>query len=108
MLGNVVAHIEQPVEYTAELIAASRASGVPLIEAEPDARAAWSDRVNANAPATLFPTANSWYPGANVPGKPRVFMPFVGLGPYRQLCDEVRDGGYTGFDRWPAKESVPA
>jgi hypothetical protein len=46
----------------------------------------------------LFPLANSWYMGANIPGKPRVFMPYIGgVGPYRQKCDEVAANGYEGF-----------
>jgi cyclohexanone monooxygenase len=50
------------------------------------------------ASQTLFPLANSWYMGANVPGKPRVFMPYVGgVGAYRQKCDDVAARNYQGF-----------
>ena len=54
--------------------------------------------VNAIAESTLFPTCNSWYLGANIPGKPRVFMPYLGLPPYREKCAEVAEAGYAGFD----------
>jgi cyclohexanone monooxygenase len=48
--------------------------------------------------STLFPKADSWYIGANIPGKPRVFTTYVGgVGPYGSKCDEVAAGGYAGF-----------
>ncbi len=48
--------------------------------------------------ATLYPLANSWYVGANIPGKPRIFMPYVGgVGAYRKKCDDVAARGYEGF-----------
>ena len=55
-------------------------------------------RVNAIAEETLYPTCNSWYLGANIPGKPRVFMPHIGFPPYVAKCDEVAASGYEGFD----------
>ena len=67
------------------------------IEATPDAQNAWVAHVNEVAGATIFPLANSWYLGANVPGKPRVFMPYIGGFPvYRDKCNEVAAGGYDG------------
>jgi cyclohexanone monooxygenase len=103
VLGNVVGHIEQHVEYIADLLSDSRSRGAALIEAEHDAQLAWSQRVSQSASATLYPAANSWYLGANVPGKPRVFMPFVGgIGLYRRLCEQLRADEYAGFDRRPA------
>ena len=75
-----------------------RAHGHERIEASAEAEAAWVEHVNQVADATLFPKANSWYMGANVPGKPRVFLPYIGgVGPYRQKCDEVARAGYEGF-----------
>ena len=69
------------------------------IEPEPEAEAAWVAHVNEVADATLYPRANSWYVGANIPGKPRVFMPYVGgCAGYRKRCDEVAANGYHGFD----------
>jgi len=54
--------------------------------------------VNALADTTLFPLASSWYMGANIPGKPRVFMPYVGgVGGYREKCDSIAAAGYEGF-----------
>ena len=48
--------------------------------------------------ATLYPKAKSWYTGANIPGKPRIFMPYVGgVGAYRTRCDEIAANGYEGF-----------
>ena len=57
----------------------------------------WVEYVNSVADRTLFPTCNSWYLGANVPGKPRVFMPLPGLPPYVEKCDDVAANGYEGF-----------
>jgi cyclohexanone monooxygenase len=99
VLSNVVVSIEQHVEWLAALLAHAQASGVTEIEASSDAQAAWVDRVNAVANATLYPTANSWYLGANIPGKPRVFMPYAGgLRSYRRICDEIAADDYRGFD----------
>jgi cyclohexanone monooxygenase len=68
------------------------------IDASEDAENAWVAHVNQISGYTFFPTANSWYVGANVPGKPRVFMPYIGgVGVYRQECDEVASNGYEGF-----------
>ena len=58
--------------------------------------------------ATLYPLASSWYMGANVPGKPRMFMPYVGgVGKYRQICDDVASKGYEGFDLVPRSARLP-
>jgi cyclohexanone monooxygenase len=63
-----------------------------------DAQDLWMEHVNEVASKTLYPLANSWYVGANIPGKPRIFMPYVGgVGVYRQKCDEVAAAGYQGF-----------
>ena len=68
------------------------------IEAELDAENRWVEHVNQVASATLFGEGGSWYLGANVPGKPRVFMPYAaGVGAYRQICDGVTANGYEGF-----------
>ena len=56
------------------------------------------DHVNEVAYQTLYPQANSWYMGANIPGKPRIFLPYIGgVGVYRATCDEVAAEGYRGF-----------
>ena len=68
------------------------------VEATVDAENAWVEHVNELAGSTLFPLANSWYVGANIPGKPRVFMPYIGgVGVYRQKCADVATNGYEGF-----------
>ena len=68
------------------------------IEADQDAETNWVAHVNEVASGTLYPQANSWYMGANVPGKPRVFMPYVGgVGEYRRICNEIAEKGYEGF-----------
>jgi cyclohexanone monooxygenase len=71
--------------------------GLRGIEATGAAEEGWVAHVNAVANATLFPSCNSWYIGANVPGKPRVFMPYIGVPPYVRKCDEVAANGYEGF-----------
>ena len=69
-----------------------------MIEPTPAAEAAWVQHVNDCADITLYPSANSWYMGANVPGKPRVFLPYVGgVDRYRRACDEVVRRDYLGF-----------
>jgi cyclohexanone monooxygenase len=68
------------------------------MEADEDAEKEWVEHVNGVAEQTTFMLADSWYLGANIPGKPRVFMPYPGgVGNYRQKCNEVTEAGYTGF-----------
>ena len=97
VLTNMIMSIEQHVEWIGDCLAAMRAGGQQRIEATEDAQDQWVGYVNAVADATLFPTCNSWYLGANVPGKTRVFMPLPGLPPYRERCDAVAANGYEGF-----------
>ncbi len=95
----MVISIEQHVEFIVDLIASMRARGATAVEAQADAQEAWVAHVAEVAETTLFPQANSWYMGANIPGKPRVFLPYVGgVGPYRQKCEEIAARGYAGFD----------
>ena len=75
-----------------------RKRGVTRIEARPEAEAEWGGIVRAIGDATLFPRADSWYMGANVPGKPRELLNFPGLHIYRQLCDAAMADGPRGFD----------
>lgn len=99
VLTNMPVAIEQHVEWIAQAIRNAEALGVRAIEAKPDAEAAWTQHVNHLAADTLFPRAASWYMGANVPGKPRIFMPYVdGLPSYREKCDEVAENNYEGFE----------
>ncbi|MEU7856472.1 NAD(P)/FAD-dependent oxidoreductase [Nonomuraea sp. NPDC049141] len=97
VLSNMIVSIEQHVDWIAECL--DRLGGRAL-DADPLAEDAWVEQVNEIAGLTLFPRANSWYMGANIPGKPRVFMPFVGgVGVYRDICAEVAANGYQGFLR---------
>jgi cyclohexanone monooxygenase len=98
VLSNMAVSIEQHVEWIADCIAYLRNHQLATIEATVDAEDAWVAHVDEVANQTLFPLANSWYIGANIPGKPRVFMPYIGgVGAYRQKCDEVAAKGYEGF-----------
>jgi cyclohexanone monooxygenase len=98
VLSNVVASIEQHVEWITDCITHMQQAGYVQIEPTAEAENGWVDHVNAVADATLFPKANSWYMGANVPGKPRVFMPYVGgLHNFRRICAEIAAKGYDGF-----------
>ena len=74
----------------------------PCIEATQDAEDGWVAHVNEVAHTTLYPQANSWYMGANIPGKPRVFLPYIGGVPaYRAICNDVVANGYRGFALTP-------
>ena len=98
VLSNMVVSIEQHVEWATDCIDYLRRNGLKSIEATTEAEAKWVAHVNEVADTTLFPKANSWYVGANVPGKPRVFMPYVGgVGPYAEICRQVAAKGYEGF-----------
>jgi cyclohexanone monooxygenase len=98
VLSNMVMSIEQHVEWIADCLGHLRQNHIANIEARGDAEDAWVAHVNEVANLTLFPLANSWYVGANIPGKPRVFTPYIGGVPvYRQKCDEVAAKGYEGF-----------
>jgi cation diffusion facilitator CzcD-associated flavoprotein CzcO len=99
VLANMVLHAEAHVDWIAEAIAYLDAHGYAGIEATPEAVENWLAELNQRAATTLFPKANSWYLGANVPGKPRVFMLFIGgFGAYNDICAEVAAAGYKGFD----------
>ncbi len=97
VLSNMVPSIEQHVDWIADCIAWLRDHDVKSIEATTAAEDAWVAHVNEVADLTLYPSCNSWYLGANVPGKPRVFMPYLGFPPYVAKCDEVAAKGYEGF-----------
>ncbi len=98
VLSNMIVSIEQHVDWIADCLAYMREQGLDTMEAATDAEDKWVDHVNEVAHTTLYPQANSWYMGANVPGKPRIFMPYIGgVGPYRQICNDVAAKGYEGF-----------
>ena len=94
---QMIASIEQHVDWIADAIDHLHKHQLDRIAPNADAESEWVDHVNAVADSTLYPLANSWYVGANIPGKPRVFMPYVaGVGAYRKICDEVAANGYEG------------
>jgi cyclohexanone monooxygenase len=106
VLSNMVASIEQHVDLIAEVIEGLSREGLDLIEPEPAAQDAWVEHVNAVASGTLYPQCNSWYLGANVPGKPRVFMPYLGFPAYVAKCEEVVARGFEGFVRTSAPSTA--
>lgn len=97
-LSNAVVSIEQHVEWVADLLAHLGERGAALVEADDQAEKEWTEHVQVAGNATLYPRTDSWYMGANVPGKPRVFLPYIGgVGNYRAHCDQVARDGYRGF-----------
>ena len=98
VLSNMIVSIEQHVDWIADCLVYLREHDLGGIEANVEAEDGWVAHVNEVGHATLYPLASSWYMGANVPGKPRIFMPYVGgVGAYRQKCDDVAAKGYEGF-----------
>jgi cyclohexanone monooxygenase len=98
VLSNMIVSIEQHVDWIADCVTWMRHRGFETMEAEQDAEDKWVAHVNEVAHTTLYPQANSWYMGANIPGKPQIFMPYIGgVGLYRQICNDVAARGYEGF-----------
>lgn len=98
VLANMVLHAEAHINWIADAIDYLDEHDVDAIEATTDAVDDWVAECNKRADATLFPKANSWYMGANVPGKPRVFMLFIGgFATYLDICADVANAGYKGF-----------
>jgi len=98
VLSNMLISIEQHVEWIAGCLDHLSKHGKRQIEASLEAEDQWVDHANAVAHSTLFPKGNTWYMGANISGKPRIFMPYIGgVGNYRQLCEQVARDGYRGF-----------
>ena len=98
VLCNMIVAIEQHVDWIVDCLSFMRRHGYSRIEASTEAESAWVEHCNERASRTLYPKASSWYMGANVPGKARVFMPYVGgAWSYRQKCDEVAGNRYEGF-----------
>jgi cyclohexanone monooxygenase len=98
VFSNMVLSIEQHVDWIRDCVVWLEGQGHRVIEASAAAQDAWMSHVTEVAYSTLFPLADSWYVGANIPGKPRVFTSYLGgCGPYRAKCDEVAAAGYAGF-----------
>lgn len=102
VLSNMVASCEQHVEWIADLLVTLRDAGESFVAPRPEAETEWVAHVNDVAAKSLYVagSSNSWYLGSNVPGKPRVFMPYIGgLDEYRRISDEIASQGYRGFVR---------
>ncbi len=98
VLSNMMVSIEQHVDWVSDLIASMRERGVDEVEATGEAEDGWVEHVAEVGSQTLFPAADSWYMGSNVPGKARVFMAYIGgVGTYREQCDAIAAKGYEGF-----------
>ncbi len=98
VLSNMTVSIEQHVEWITGCIQYMLEHDFTSIEPQIEAEDAWGAHVNETANLTLYPLANSWYLGANIPGKPRIFTPYVGgVGNYRLKCQEIAEKGYEGF-----------
>jgi cyclohexanone monooxygenase len=103
VLSNMMVSIEQHVCWIVRCITHLRDHGIATIEPTGAAEEAWVDHVREVGDASLYPRAKSWYMGANIPGKPRVLLPYVGgVGVYREFCDAVADRGYDGYILRPA------
>ena len=106
--SNMLVSIEQHVDFVTESIIYMREHDLELMEPDVAAEDDWVDHVQEAANKTLFPRANSWYMGANIPGKPRLFMPYIGgVGTYRRICEEVVADNYEGF-RFEAETAAAA
>ena len=97
VLTNMVLAAEQHVDWIIDCIDFMKTNDLATIEAKAEAAHAWVDHVNGIAAQTLYPTCNSWYLGANIPGKARVFMPLLGFPDYEVRCNQVAAAGYAGF-----------
>jgi cyclohexanone monooxygenase len=101
----MIVSIEQHVDWISDCIAWMRDRGFEVMEANKDAEDSWVAHVNEVAHTTLYPQANSWYMGANIPGKPQIFMPYIGgVGVYREICNNVAAKGYDGFKMTTAEQ----
>ncbi|MCW5621884.1 MAG: cyclohexanone monooxygenase, partial [Burkholderiales bacterium] len=109
VLTNMLPSIEQHVDWIADCIAHLRARDMAYIEATEEAQEAWVEHVRQVADPNLRAVCSSWYIGANVPGKPRVFMPYIGGFPqYVRKCEEVVAAGYAGFTLVPSRRRATA
>lgn len=98
VLSNMVHSIEMHVDWVTDLVEHAREQARTRIEADSESEDGWVRHVNEAADRTLYPQGNSWYVGANVPGKPRVFMPYVaGIPTYRRIIEDVAANDYRGF-----------
>ncbi len=109
VLSNMPVSIEQHVEWISDFIEYLREHAIDVVDADPQAEVDWVQHVSDIADQTMYMLADSWYLGANIPGKPRVFMPYAGgVGPYRERCDDIAANSYEGFVMSDATEPVLA
>ena len=107
--SNMIMSIEQHVDLVIETLLSMRRKGLSVVEPELEAENKWVDHVQEVANKTLFPQANSWYMGANIAGKPRLFMPYIGgVGAYREICEEIVANNYRGFKFEKSKQAIAA
>ncbi|MDG2004024.1 MAG: NAD(P)/FAD-dependent oxidoreductase [Novosphingobium sp.] len=98
VLTNMIPSVEQHIDWIADCLEHLVAHGLERIEATPTAQEEWGEEVRRAASHSLFLKADSWYMGANVPGKPRVILPYMGgFSNYAERCEEIARGGYPGF-----------
>ncbi|HEX9523818.1 MAG TPA: alpha/beta hydrolase fold domain-containing protein [Reyranella sp.] len=98
VLSNMVVSIEQHADWVVDRLIAMREAGFTAIEATETAQAGWARHMADCSALTLHRLANTWYTGANVPGKAQGVMPYTGgVGPYRAICNEVVSRGLLGF-----------
>jgi cyclohexanone monooxygenase len=110
VLASMIQAIEQHVDWLADCIGHMRDIGATCIEPVPEHEDAWVEHVNDVSTVSLRSTCSSWYVGANIPGRPRVFMPYIGGFPvYVQKCNEVMSGGFEGFvlEGAPSRNAAP-
>ena len=109
VLSNMPVSIEQHVEWISEFIEYMTEHGISSADADSQAETEWIQHVLDIADQTMYMLADSWYLGANIPGKPRVFMPYAGgVGAYRDHCDDIASKGYEGFVLETQREPVLA
>ena len=98
VLSNVIVSIEEQVDWIVEMLTSLRTRGVTEFEVTAQAEKDWTDHVQERAQETLYMTADSFYNGGEVQGKPRVFMPYSGgIRMYRRLLNQCADQDYSGF-----------
>ena len=107
--SNMLSSIEQHVELVSDTLVHLRDNAIATMEPDRKAEDDWVDHVQDVANQTLFPKANSWYMGANIPGKPRLFMPYIGgVGTYRKICEDIVADNYRGFKLEGSKAGAAA
>jgi cyclohexanone monooxygenase len=107
VFSNMVLSIEHDIAWIGDCLEWMRGNGIAAIEAEESAQDGWVRHASDLVEGTLFNQANSWYIGANIPGKPRVFMPYLGgVDVYQAKCRDVAQAGYAGFRTEPGEETA--